>query len=364
MFKVLSKLDCRFDEVSLGEVMLRLDPGDYRIRNTRHFTVWEGGGEYNVARGLRRAFGLRTAIVTAAAKNDVGQLLEDLILQGGVDTQYLVWKDADKMGKVCRTGLNFTERGFGVRSALGVSDRANSAACQLKKGDVDWNEIFGAHKSCWFHTGGIYAGISDFAPEMILEAMSYARRNGTIVSYDLNFRSSLWDDKGGKQKAQEINNIIVPYVDVLIGNEEDFHSSLGIEMDSADYNYSALDVDNYKRIVERASELYPNLSIVASTLRTVKTASHNDWGGVCYCDGRVYQSRFFDNLEIFDRVGGGDSFASGLIFGLMNSYGIEDSLNIGVASGALAMTTPGDCTMATKEEVFALVEGKSQRIIR
>lgn len=364
MLKVLSKLDCQYDEVSLGEVMLRLDPGDYRIRNTRHFTVWEGGGEYNVARGLRRTFGLRTAVVTALSNNDVGHLLEDLILQGGVDPQYLIWKSADSLGRNCRTGLNFTERGFGVRSALGVSDRANSAACQLKKGDVDWDDIFGAKKSCWFHTGGIYAGISDFAPEMILEAMSTAKRNGTMISYDLNYRSSLWEDKGGKQKAQETNRMIVPFVDVLIGNEEDFHSSLGIELDSGDYNYSVLDVDNYKRIVEKASELYQNLSIVVSTLRTVKTASRNDWGGVCYCDGRVYQSKFFDNLEIFDRVGGGDSFASGFIYGLINSYGIEDSLNIGVASGALAMTTPGDCTMATKEEVFALVEGKTQRIKR
>ncbi|MGV8050279.1 MAG: PfkB family carbohydrate kinase [Anaerolineaceae bacterium] len=364
MFKLLPSTECYYDEVSLGEVMLRLDPGENRIRNTRHFTVWEGGGEYNVSRSLKRCFGLRTMVITALADNDVGHLLEDLILQGGVDPSYLIWKEADGIGKTCRTALNFTERGFGVRGAISISDRYNTAACQLRKDDVDWDEIFAKKKTRWFHTGGIYAGISESAPEVILEAMKTAKRNGTVVSYDLNYRSSLWKDRGGIKKAQEVNQQIVPFVDVLIGNEEDFHSSLGIDVDFEDSNYSNLDVEKYKQTVLEASRRYPNLSIVASTMRTVKTANKNDWKGICYFNGQVYQSKCYESLDIFDRVGGGDSFASGFIFGLLNSINISDCLDIGIASGALAMTTPGDCTMATKEEVFALVEGKTPRIQR
>lgn len=364
MLKILPKSDCQYDEVSLGEVMLRFDPGDSRIRNARHFAVWEGGGEYNVARGLRKCFGLNTAVVTAIADNSVGRLLEDLILQGGVDMTFVKWKAADGIGKECRTGLNFTERGFGVRGAVSVSDRYNSAASQLQPEDVDWQELFGKRKARWFHTGGIYAGISESAPKVILAAMKAAKQNGTMVSYDLNYRSSLWKDRGGQKKAQEVNAEIVPYVDVLIGNEEDFHSSLGLSVGDESGDYSVLNVEKYKQTMEEASRLYPNLSVVASTLRTVKSASKNDWSAICFSEGRVYQSRAYENLEIFDRVGGGDSFASGFIYGLLNAMDIETALNMGYASGALAMTTPGDCTMVTKEEVESLVRGKTPRIQR
>jgi 2-dehydro-3-deoxygluconokinase len=364
MLNLLSSADCFYDEVSLGEVMLRLDPGEFRVRNARQFTVWEGGGEYNVARGLRKSYGLKTAVVTAIANNSVGWLLEDLILQGGVDMTYVKWKPADGIGKECRTGLNFTERGFGVRGAVSVSDRYNSAASHLRPEDVDWEDLFAKKKSRWFHTGGIYAGISENAPDVIIAAMKVAKQNGTIISYDLNYRSSLWKDRGGINKAQEVNSQIVPFVDVLIGNEEDFHSSLGLDTGNEAGDYSVLNVEKYKKTMSEASKVYPNLSIVASTLRTVKTASKNDWSGICYSEGRVYQSRSYENLEILDRVGGGDSFASGLIYGLLNSRDIETALNIGVASGALAMTTPGDCTMATREEVESLVRGRTPRIQR
>jgi 2-dehydro-3-deoxygluconokinase len=344
--------------------MLRLDPGDSRIRNARLFTVWEGGGEYNVARGLRKCFGLTTAVITAIADNSVGRLLEDLILQGGVDTSYIKWKAADAIGKTCRTGLNFTERGFGVRGAVSVSDRYNTAAGQLRPEEIDWEDLFGNRKSRWFHTGGIYAGITESSPAVILEAMKVAKMNGTIISYDLNYRASLWKDRGGMKKAQEVNSEIVPFVDVLIGNEEDFHSSLGLKIDNDAGDYSLLNVEKYKETMEEASRMFPNLSIVASTLRTVKSASRNDWSCICFAEGQVFQSRTYENLEIFDRVGGGDSFASGFIYGLLNSMVYEAALNMGFSSGALAMTTPGDCTMATKEEVESLMRGTTPRIQR
>ncbi len=197
--------ECAFDLVALGEVMLRLDPGEGRVRTARSFRVWEGGGEYNVARGLRRCFGLRTAVVTALADNDVGRLLEDLVLQGGVDTSLVRWAPFDGVGRTVRNGLNFTERGFGVRGAIGVSDRGHTAASQLKAGDVDWEHLFGTLGVRWFHTGGIFAALSETTPAVVEEAMSAAARHGTIVSYDLNYRPSLWKAVGGVERAREVN---------------------------------------------------------------------------------------------------------------------------------------------------------------
>src|SRR3954452_1033084 len=181
--------ECRYDEVSLGEIMLRLDPGDGRIRTTRSFRVWEGGGEYNVARGLRRCFGLRTGVVTAFADNEVGRLVEDLILTGGVDTSFVRWVPYDGVGRSVRNGLNFTERGFGVRGATGTSDRGHTAASQLKAGDIDWDHLFGDLGVRWFHTGGISAGLSETTPDVVTEAVAAAHRHGTVVSYDLNYRA-------------------------------------------------------------------------------------------------------------------------------------------------------------------------------
>ena len=350
--------------MSLGEVMLRFDPGDSRIATTRTFHVWEGGGEYNVARGLHRCFGLETAVVTAFADNPVGRLVQDLIYQGGVDQSHVKWVPYDGVGRTVRNGLNFTERGFGVRGAVGCSDRGNTAVSQLRAGDIDWNAIFAKERSRWFHTGGIFAALSETTPKVVHEAMSSARANGTVVSYDLNYRESLWKAIGGKKRATEVNRELVKLVDVLIGNEEDFTAALGFEVEGVDENLSKLDVEHFRRMIERVVAGFPNLKVIATTLRNVKTATVNDWGAVCYHDGKLHRATTRENLEIYDRIGGGDSFASGLIYGFLTGRDPQWSVECGAAHGALAMTTPGDTTMATLPEVEKLMKGGSARVAR
>lgn len=364
MLTVKSKESCFYDELSLGEVMLRFDPGEGRIRNTRSFSVWEGGGEYNVARGLRKCFGMKTAVVTAFAENDVGYLLEDLILQGGVDASLIKWLPFDGIGKKARNGLNFTERGFGARGALGVSDRAYTAVSQLKSGDIDWEYIFGTLGVRWFHTGGIFTALSETTAQVAVEAVKTAKKYGTTVSYDLNYRPSLWKDIGGIEKAQQVNKELAPYVDVMLGNEEDFTACLGFRIEGNDESLSELNLDGYKKMMDTAAAAYPNFKVIASTLRTVKSATVNDWSAMCRADGSVYEGMKLNGLEIFDRVGGGDSFASGLIYGLMSGFEPQIALNYGIAHGALAMTTPGDTSMARLKEVEGLVKGKGARVQR
>lgn len=361
---IRTKRDCRWDVVALGEVMLRLDPGDGRIHTTRTFQVWEGGGEYNVARGLKRCFGLDTAVVTALADNPVGRLVQDLIYQGGVDQSHVRWIKFDGVGRTVRNGLNFTERGFGLRAALGCSDRGHTAVSQMKPGDVDWNEIFGREGARWFHTGGIFAALSETTPLVAREAMEAAKRHGALVSYDLNYRASLWKGVGGREKAREVNRTLAPFVDVMIGNEEDFTACLGLEVEGLDENHSNLDVAAFRRMIERAVEAFPNFKVVATTLRNAKTASLNDWGAVCYFDGELYQAPTRENLEIYDRVGGGDSFASGLIYGLLADRGAQWAVECGAAHGALAMTTPGDTTTATLSEVERVMKSGTARVER
>ncbi len=364
MLTLKRREDCQFDEISLGEVMLRLDPGEGRIRTARNFRAWEGGGEYNVARGLRRCFGLKTAVVTAFADNDVGRLIEDFILQGGVDTSFVKWTPYDGIGREARNGMNFTERGFGVRGAVGVSDRANTAVSKLKPGDIDWEYIFGKCGARWLHTGGIFAALSESTAQVALEAVQCAKKHGTIVSYDLNYRPSLWKDIGGKEKAREVNREIAKYVDVMLGNEEDFTACLGFEIHGNSSDLSTLNIDGYKSMIAAASAEYPNFKVIASTLREVKTATINDWSAVCWADGQIYQGMSLEALEILDRVGGGDSFASGLIYGLLYGKDAQTALNYGVCHGALAMTTPGDTSMASLKEVEALMKGKGARVQR
>jgi 2-dehydro-3-deoxygluconokinase len=356
--------ECQYDCISLGEVMLRLDPGEGRVRTARSFKAWEGGGEYNVTRGLRRCFGMRTAVVTAFADNEVGRLIEDFILQGGVDTRYIKWREYDGIGRSVRNGLNFTERGFGIRGAVGVPDRGMTAASQLKPGDIDWEEIFGKQGARWFHTGGIYAALSESAAEVTIEAVKAANKHGTIVSYDLNYRPSLWKTIGGLKKAQEVNREIAKYVDVMIGNEEDFTASLGFEVEGVDENLSELPIESFQKMITNATKAFPNFKATATTLRGVKTATINDWGAMAWMDGKFYQSRDYPALEIMDRVGGGDSFASGYIYGLMVKGDPQTAVEFGAAHGALAMTTPGDTTMATLKEVEKIVGGGGARVVR
>jgi 2-dehydro-3-deoxygluconokinase len=361
--KIRPKDDCRWDLVALGEVMLRLDPGDRRISTARRFDVHEGGGEYNVARGLKRCFGMDTAVVTALADNPVGRLIQDLIYQGGVDQSLLRWVDYDGVGRAARNGLNFTERGFGVRAALGCSDRGHTAVSQLKPGDVDWDEVFGRSGARWFHTGGIFCALSPTAPDVALEAMQSARRHGVIISYDLNYRASLWHAFGGKTKAQAVNRRLAKFVDVMLGNEEDFTASLGFDLDGEAQNLTCLDAGRFKRMIEAVVQEFP-FQVVATTLRGVATATRNDWGAMCYAEGAFYEAPMRNDLEIYDRVGGGDSFASGLIYGFLTGLCPQWSVEYGAAHGALAMTTPGDTSMATLSDVLALIDGKAARIAR
>jgi len=356
--------DCIWDEVSLGEIMIRLDPGDGRIRTTRSFRVWEGGGEYNVARGLRKCFGMRTAVVTAIVDNPVGRLLEDLIGQGGVDSSHVKWVEFDGLGRAARNGLNFTEKGFGVRGAVGCSDRGHTAVSQLKPGDIDWDAIFLRQGARWFHCGGIFAALGEHTPEVAIEAMQAARANGTIVSYDLNYRASLWEAYGGSGRAIEVNRRIASLVDVMIGNEEDFTKALGFGVDGLDEGCSKLDPANFKKMIANVTVKYPNLKVVATTLRGVKTAGVNDWGAVCWAGDQFYQSDDRVDLEIYDRVGGGDSFASGLIYAFLAGKSPGAAVQYGAAHGALAMTTPGDTTMATLAEVENLIAGGGARVKR
>ena len=315
---------CRYDLVSLGEVMLRLDPGEGRVRTTRTFRVSEGGGEYNVARALRRVFGMRTAIVTALADNEVGRLVEDCMLTGGVDTSLVRWVPYDGIGRTARNGLNFTERGFGVRGALGVSDRGHSAASQMRPDDVDWDHLFGVAGVRWLHTGGIFASLSPTAASTALTAVEAARRHGTVVSFDVNYRPSLGND---------LLPEVLPFVDVLIG--------------------------------VRDVESHPEVPIVATTTRRVVSASRNDFGAVARSPSTgVVRAGERRNLDVLDRVGSGDSFASGLIYGLLCGRPLQIAVEYGVAHGALTMTTPGDTSMATAAEVMALAGGAGAAVTR
>lgn len=363
--KVRPASECRYDVVSLGEVMLRLDPGEGRIRSSRAFRASEGGGEYNVARGSRRAFSRRTAIVTSLVRDEIGLLLEDCILQGGVDTSFINWVESDGVGRNVRNGINFTERGYGVRGAVGCGYRGQTAASQMQPDDVDWELLFGQLGARWLHTGGIFTALSENTAAVAKTAMQVAKKYGTVVSYDLNYRPSLWSSIGGQPKCQEVNRDLAQYVDVMIGNEEDFTASLGFEIEGVNENLDNLEVEAFRAMIDRATETYPNFQCIGTTMRQVRTATVNDWGAVAWDrEQGFFQATQRDGLEILDRVGGGDSFASGLIYGLMEFGDIEKAVNYGAAHGALAMTTPGDTSMASLTEIEHLMAGGSARVRR
>jgi 2-dehydro-3-deoxygluconokinase len=361
---IKSAAETRWDCASFGEVMLRFDPGFGRVRNARSFQVWEGGGEYNVSRAMRKCWGKRATVVTALPKNDLGWLVEDLIMQGGVDMSHLIWRDFDGLGKNTRVGLNFTEKGYGIRPALGCSDRGHSAASQIRPGEVNWEKLFGEEGVRWFHTGGIFAALASNTAEAVIEAVEVAKKYGTVVAYDLNYRASLWKSQGGKEGAQRINREIAKYVDVMIGNEEDFTACLGFEVEGADEHLTHIETDSFSKMIQAAVAAFPNFKVAATTLRKATTATLNDWSALLYYEGQLYQSMKRENLEIYDRVGGGDGFASGLAYGFLEGKGAQAAVEYGAAHGALAMTTPGDTSMVRIEEVEAAMKGKGARVIR
>ena len=356
--------ETKWDCVSFGEVMLRFDPGFGRVRNARSFQVWEGGGEYNVARAMRKCWGKRAAVVTALPKNDLGWLVEDFVMQGGVDMSHVIWRDFDGLGKNTRVGLNFTEKGFGIRPALGCSDRGHSAASQICPGEVNWEKLFGEEGVRWFQTGGIFAALASNTAEAVIEAVEIAKKYGTVVAYDLNYRASLWKSQGGKEAARRVNREIARYVDVMIGNEEDFTACLGFEVEGADEHLTHIETDSFKKMIQTAVAAFPNFKVAATTLRKATTATLNDWSALLYYQGELYQSMKRDNLEIYDRVGGGDGFASGLAYGFLEGKGPQAAVEYGAAHGALAMTTPGDTSMVRVKEVEAAMKGKGARVIR
>ena len=362
--KVKTAAETKWDCASFGEVMLRFDPGFGRVRNARSFQVWEGGGEYNVARAMRKCWGKRAMVATAFPMNDLGWLAEDLIMQGGVDMSHCIWREFDGLGKNTRVGLNFTEKGFGIRPALGCSDRGHSAASQIKPGEINWEKIFGEEGVRWFHTGGIFAALASNTAEAVIEAVEIAQKYGTVVAYDLNYRASLWKSQGGKDAAQRINRSIARNVDVMIGNEEDFTACLGFAVEGADEHLTQIETDSFAKMIRQAVSAFPNFKVAATTLRKATTATLNDWSAILWYDGTIYQSMKRDNLEIYDRVGGGDGFASGLAYGFLEGKGAQQAVEYGAAHGALAMTTPGDTSMVRVEEVEAAMKGKGARVIR
>ncbi|SDC86794.1 sugar kinase [Nocardioides lianchengensis] len=365
MIALRPEAECELDVVALGEVMLRLDPGEGRIRTARRFDVWEGGGEYNVARSLSAVFGLRSGVVTALVDNEIGRLVEGLVRQGGVDTSLIRWVDFDGIGRAARNGINFVERGFGVRGALGVSDRAGTAISQLRPGEIDWDDLFGRRGVRWLHTGGVFAALADGTLAVAEEAMAAARRHGTVVSYDTNYRPSLWAGRGGSDRAREVSTALARHADVLVGHPGDFVLGTGDPGDPGDPGDSVPPEERFARLVAVLAEQMPWVSVVATTLRVVHSAGDNDWQGIAWSPGTgVLTSVARDHLAVLDRVGGGDGYAAGLLHGLLEGESLATALELAAAHGALAMTTPGDTSMATREEVHALALGGSARVRR
>lgn len=358
--KIKSADEVQLDLLSLGECMIRLSPpGHQRIELTPVFEAYAGGGEYNVAYALSR-YGMRTGFVSGLADNPLGAFIRNHARTSGMDFSEVKWVPYDGSGRADRIGLNFTEVGIGVRASVTMYDRGNTAVSHMKPGDIEWKRIFEERKVRWFHTGGIFTALSDSCAEVALEAMKAAHDAGTIVSYDLNFRSKLWSSK----KAIEVTKKLVPYIDVLIGNEEDFQKVLGFEVEGTDENLKSLPIESYKKMVKKVVEQYPNIKAVGTTLREVVSGLINNWSAIMFYDGTFYASRKFEGLEIEDRVGGGDGFCSGFVYGLLHDMTPQECVDLGAAHGALLQSTRGDTSMVTMDEVMHVMKGGSARIKR
>lgn len=352
--------EAEFDVLSLGECMIRLSPpGHQRIELAPYFEAYAGGGEYNVTYALAR-YGLRTGWVSRLVDNPLGHFIRNHARASGMDISEVIWVPYDGVGRSDRIGLNFTEVGIGVRASVTLYDRGHTAVSHMKPGDVDWQRIFVQRGVRWFHTGGIFAALSDSCAQVAYDAMKAAHESGTIVSYDLNFRSKLWSST----KAIEVTKRLMPLIDVLIGNEEDFQKVLGFEVEGTDESLKSLPVQGYKRMVEKVVQSYPTVSAVGTTLREVVSGLVNNWSAIMYCDGAFYESRKYENLEIEDRVGGGDGFCSGFIYGLLHNMHPQECVELGAAHGALLQSTRGDTSMVTLEEVMYVMKGGTARIKR
>lgn len=360
-FELIPADETRWDCVAMGEVMLRLDPGAGRVRTARSFAVHEGGGEYNVARALSKVFSRRSAVVTALVDNEIGHLAEDLIMAGGVSLDHVVWVPFDGLG-FTRVGLNFTEKGFGMRPPLGVSDRANSAASKMAPGDVDWARLFDDEKARWLHTGGIFAGLSESTTELALEGVAAARSAGTVVSYDVNHRASVW--ASATRDPVEVNRQMLQHVDAAFGSIEDYRTGLGFAIEECATDEWVSDPSRFASLARAVLAEFPQLQVIGMSLRDSRTAGFNHWGGVIFSEGLVHTARLHRDLEIYDRVGGGDGFVSGVMWSLLDGRTPAEAVEVGVAHGALTMTTPGDTSMVTQHEVLHAVTASDARADR
>src|SRR3954462_3741672 len=360
MLKIRPASECKYDLVSLGECMLRLSPPAYgRIEFSPTLEVWVGGGEYNVSYALAR-LGLRTAWVGGLNSSPMGAIIRNHARSVGMDLAHAVERKWDGVGKKDRIGLNFSEVGTSKRGSTTLYDRGHSATAGIKPGEVNWNKLFKEQGVRWFHTGGIFSALSDSTRAVVAEAVKAAHEAGTIVSYDLNFRSKLWKS----DEAIATTKPLVPFIDALIGNEEDFEKVLGYHAEGVDIEKNEMDTTAFKRMVERVVKDHPNIKVVGTTLRGVKTALVNDWSAILYTEGKFYDGPEFKDLEIEDRVGGGDGFASGFAYGFLTGKSPQECVNLGVAHGALLMSTRGDTSQITLDELLHTAGGGSARIKR
>jgi 2-dehydro-3-deoxygluconokinase len=350
---------CTLDFLALGALVHRLDPGVVPFRKARAFDIHVSGGEYNVAAGLSDCFRLQTGIATAMVNYGIGELVQARVRETGV-TPFYKWFEHDGV-RGPNIATVYSDRGHGVRAPVVFYNRANEAGAFLKPGDFDWAKIF-AGGVRWFHSGGIFAALSETTSELILEGMQAAKTSGAVNSFDLNYRAKLWASAGGLERARQVLRRVVRNVDALIGNEEDLQKGLGIAGPDV-ASRSELDPETFFQMIDRVGEEYPNIQLVATTLREVHSTNRHDWAAVLWLKGQRFVSPTC-RMDVLDRIGGGDGFAAGLIYGLITGRSPEEALRLGWAHGALLTTYHGDVTMATREEVEAFARGGSARVQR